>query len=107
MQRFHDLFVIARTRNASTLLDMEPIVWLVVGLIAGWLAGLVMKGSGYGLVGDILVGILGAVAGALLFVFIVPADERSGFIGTIVVALIGATVFVGAARLLTRRAVRA
>jgi len=86
---------------------MEPIVWLVVGLIGGWLAGLVMKGSGYGLVGDILVGILGTVAGSLLFVFIVPADERSGFIGTIVVALIGAAIFVGAARLLTRRAVRA
>ncbi len=85
---------------------MEPIVWLVVGLIAGWLAGLVMKGSGYGLVGDILVGVLGAVAAALLFVFIVPADERTGFVGTIVVALIGAVVFVGAARLLTRRAIR-
>jgi len=107
MLRFHDAFVIARTRNTSTLLRMEPIVWLVVGLIAGWLAGQVMKGSGYGLVGDILVGILGAVAGALLFVFIVPADERSGFIGTIVVAIISAAVFVGAARLLTRRAVRA
>ena len=65
---------------------MEPIVWLVVGLIGGWLAGLVMNGSGYG---------------------IVPADARSGFIGTIVVALIGAAIFVGAARLLTRRAVRA
>jgi len=33
---------------------MEPITWLVIGLIAGWLAGLVMKASGYGLVGDIL-----------------------------------------------------
>lgn len=94
-----------RTRHIHTLL-MEPIVWLVVGLIAGWLAGLVMKGSGYGLVGDILVGILGAVVGALLFVFIVP-DERGGLVGTVVVALIGAAVFVGLARLLTRRTVRA
>ena len=86
---------------------MESIVWLIVGLIVGWLGGLVMKGSGYGLVGDILVGVLGAVAGALLFVFIVPADERTGFIGTIVVAIISAAVFVGVARLLTRRTVRA
>ena len=86
---------------------MEPIVWLVVGLIAGWLGGLVMKGSGYGLVGDLLVGVLGAVAGALLFTFIVPADARGDLIGTIVVAIISAALFVGAARLLTRRTVRA
>ena len=86
---------------------MEPIVWLVVGLIAGWLGGLVMKGSGYGLVGDLVVGILGAVAGALLFTFIVPVDARNGFIGTTVVAIVSAAVFVGAARLLTRRTVRA
>ena len=86
---------------------MEGMVWLVVGLIVGWLGGLVMKGSGYGLVGDVLVGILGAVAGALVFVFIVPADERTGFIGTVVVALISAAVFVGAARLLTRKTIRA
>ena len=86
---------------------MEPIVWVVIGLIAGWLAGLVMKGSGYGLVGDIVVGILGAIVGAWLFVFIVPADERSGLLGPIVVAMVGAAAFVGLARLLTRRTVRA
>ena len=40
-------------RNGQTR-AMEPITWLVIGLIAGWLAGLVMKASGYGLVGDIL-----------------------------------------------------
>ena len=86
---------------------MEPLVLLVVGLIGGWLAGLVMKGSGYGLVGDILVGALGSVVGAWLFVLVVPADERSGPIGTVVVALIGAAVFIGLARVLTRRTVRA
>jgi uncharacterized membrane protein YeaQ/YmgE (transglycosylase-associated protein family) len=86
---------------------MEPLTWIVIGLIAGWLAGLVMKGSGYGLVGDLLVGVLGGVVGAWLFGFIVPADQRSGMVGTIVVALIGAVVFVGLARLLTRRTVRA
>ena len=86
---------------------MEPITWIVIGLIGGWLAGLLMKGNGYGLVGDILVGLLGAVVGAWLFVFIVPADERVGFIGTAVVAVIGAAVFVALARLLTRRSVRA
>jgi uncharacterized membrane protein YeaQ/YmgE (transglycosylase-associated protein family) len=86
---------------------MEPITWLVIGLIAGWLAGLVMKRSGYGLVGDILIGILGGVVGAWLFVFIVPSDARSGLVGVGVVALVGAAVFVGLARVLTRRTVRA
>jgi uncharacterized membrane protein YeaQ/YmgE (transglycosylase-associated protein family) len=86
---------------------MEPITWLVIGLIAGWLAGLVMKGSGYGLVGDIVVGILGGVVGAWLFILVVPSDERTGLIGTIVVAVIGAAVFVSVARLLTHRTVHA
>ena len=86
---------------------MEPFTWLVIGLIAGWLAGLVMKGSGYGLVGDIVVGLLGAVVGAWLFMFIVPSDARSGVVGIVVVALVGAAVFVGLARVLTRRTVRA
>lgn len=96
----------ARAFDRATLGYVEPIVWLVVGLIAGWLGGLVMKSSGYGLVGDILVGVLGAVAGALLFTFVVPPDARDGFIGTILVAIISAAVFVATARLLTRRTVR-
>jgi uncharacterized membrane protein YeaQ/YmgE (transglycosylase-associated protein family) len=82
---------------------MEPITWLVIGLIAGWLAGLVMKGSGNGLVGDIAVGIVGG----LLFILIVPIDQRSGLVGTTVVAVIGAAIFVGVARVLTRRTARA
>ncbi len=86
---------------------MEPITWLVIGLIAGWLAGLLMKGSGYGLAGDILVGILGAVVGAWLFVFIVPNDARTGFVGITIAAVVGAAVFVTLARLLTHRTVRA
>jgi len=82
---------------------MEPIIWLVIGLIGGWLAGLVMKGGGYGLVGDIAVGIFGG----LLFILIVPVDQRSGLVGTIVVAVIGAALFVGLARVLTWRPVHA
>jgi uncharacterized membrane protein YeaQ/YmgE (transglycosylase-associated protein family) len=86
---------------------MEPITWLVIGLIAGWLAGLVMKGSGYGLVGDIVIGILGGVVGAWLFMFIVPSDARSGLVGITIVAVLGAAVFVTLARVLTRRTVHA
>lgn len=83
------------------------VVWVVAGLIAGWLAGTMMKGSGYGLVGDIVVGLIGAVAGAWLFGFVVPADQRNGLVGSIIVAAISAVVFVVLARLLTRRAIRA
>ena len=45
---------------------MSIIAWIVVGLIAGWLAGMVMKGGGYGVVGDIIVGIVGALVGGFL-----------------------------------------
>lgn len=45
---------------------MGIISWLIVGLIAGWLTGLVMKGGGYGLVGDIILGIVGALIGGFL-----------------------------------------
>ena len=79
---------------------MEGMVWLIVGLIAGWLGGLVMKGSGYGLVGDILVGVLGAVAGALLFVSIVPPTIAQDY-GNIVAQYQRAVR--RCARLLTRR----
>lgn len=86
---------------------MELIIWVAFGLVAGWLAGLLMKGGGYGLVGDLAVGILGAIVCAWLFVFIVPAEQRSGLVGTVLVAIAGAVVFVGLARLLTRRVVHA
>jgi uncharacterized membrane protein YeaQ/YmgE (transglycosylase-associated protein family) len=47
---------------------MSGLIWfLIIGAIAGWLAGLAMKGSGFGLLGDIIVGIIGAVLGGWLF----------------------------------------
>jgi uncharacterized membrane protein YeaQ/YmgE (transglycosylase-associated protein family) len=73
---------------------MDPtaiIVWLIVGGIAGWLAGIVMKGGGFGIVGNIIVGILGAVVAGFLF----PALGISlggGIIGSIIAAAIGAII---------------
>src|SRR2546428_18707 len=58
---------------------MDPLVLLVAGLIAGWLAGLFMKGRGYGLIGDIGVAVVGGAVGAWLFILIVPAAKASGF----------------------------
>ena len=66
------------------------IIFLIIGLIAGWLAGLVMRGRHLGLVGSLIVGVLGALIGGFLF-SVFPPDIRS-FIGEVCVALVGAVV---------------
>jgi uncharacterized membrane protein YeaQ/YmgE (transglycosylase-associated protein family) len=73
-----------------------------VGLIAGWLAGQVMRGGGFGLVGDIIVGILGAFIGGLLFGYLLPGSSV-GLVGSIVVAFIGAIVLIGLLRAVSGR----
>jgi uncharacterized membrane protein YeaQ/YmgE (transglycosylase-associated protein family) len=70
---------------------------LLVGLIAGWLAGVVMKGSGFGMLGDIVLGIVGAVVGGLLFGLL--GITAYGFAGRVGVAFVGAVVLVFLARL--------
>ncbi|HEX4544463.1 MAG TPA: GlsB/YeaQ/YmgE family stress response membrane protein [Candidatus Acidoferrum sp.] len=76
------------------------IYWIVVGLIAGWLAGKVMKGGGYGVVMDIVLGILGALLGG--WVFGVLGLHAGGLIGSIIVAFIGAVILVWITRLLKK-----
>ena len=77
------------------------IIWLVVGAIAGWLAGMVVKGGGYGLIGDIVVGILGGLfAGWLLPQ--VGVVIGSGMIAAIIDAFIGAVILLIALRLVKR-----
>jgi uncharacterized membrane protein YeaQ/YmgE (transglycosylase-associated protein family) len=66
--------------------------WLLVGLIAGFLAGKVMKGQGYGILMDILVGIVGSILGGFLFGLI--GIVAVGFIGSIVVAFAGAVILI-------------
>ena len=86
---------------------MGLLAWIVVGLIAGWLAGLVMKGSGYGVLGDIILGIIGALVGGFLAsaLFGVP-DPVSGInITTLIVAFLGAVVVVAIVRALSGRRV--
>jgi uncharacterized membrane protein YeaQ/YmgE (transglycosylase-associated protein family) len=80
---------------------MGFLAWIVVGLIAGWLAGQVMKGGGYGVLADIILGILGGLLGGWLFgqMGIWPAG---GMIGSIIVAFIGAVILVGITRLIKR-----
>jgi len=85
-------------------MNLEPgglIAWLIVGLVAGWLAGQFMKGGGYGLIGDIVVGVVGAFIGGLIFSLILPGSSV-GLVGSIVVAFIGAVVLIALLRALTR-----
>ncbi len=80
---------------------MSLIAWLVVGLIAGWLAGLVARGSGYGLIGDLIIGIVGALLGGFLTGRVFGVDYVTGLnITTIVVAFVGALILIFILRLL-------
>lgn len=75
--------------------------WLIVGGIAGLLAGLVMKGGGYGVVADIILGILGAILGGWVF-GLLGIGAGGGMIGSIIVAFIGACILIGLTRLVKR-----
>jgi uncharacterized membrane protein YeaQ/YmgE (transglycosylase-associated protein family) len=77
------------------------IAWIVVGLIAGFLASTLMRGGGYGIVGDIIVGIVGAFLGGLIVDLLTP-DATYGLWGSIVVALIGACILIALLRAFTR-----
>jgi uncharacterized membrane protein YeaQ/YmgE (transglycosylase-associated protein family) len=84
-------------------MTLEPggvFMWLIVGLIAGWLAGKFEKGSGFGLVGDIVIGIMGAFLGGLVFGVIAPGTSV-GFIGSIIVAFVGSILLIGLLRMLS------
>lgn len=74
--------------------------WAVVGLISGWAAGRIMKGGGYGVVMDIVLGIIGAVIGGWLLGIV--GIQAGGFIGTIIVAIIGAVFLIWITRMLKK-----
>lgn len=84
---------------------MDPvtlIIWLAIGAVAGWLAGVIMKGGGFGLVGDIVVGVVGAaIAGYLLPRLGIHIG--AGVVGAIVNAVIGACILLFVIRLVARR----
>ncbi len=89
-------------------ISLESLVWwLIVGLIAGFLASVVMRGGGYGMVGDIIVGLIGAFIGGWLF-SLVGVSSGGGLLGSIIVAFIGACILIFLLRAFTggRRARR-
>jgi uncharacterized membrane protein YeaQ/YmgE (transglycosylase-associated protein family) len=76
------------------------ILFLVVGLVAGWLARRIMKGAGFGLVGDLIVGVIGAFVGVWLFG--VLGISAGGILGLLVASLVGALVLLYVLRLVKR-----
>jgi uncharacterized membrane protein YeaQ/YmgE (transglycosylase-associated protein family) len=81
---------------------MNGLIWfLIIGAIAGWLAGLLMKGRGFGILGDIVVGIIGAVLGGWLFSAL-GISAGGGLAGSLIVAFIGAVILLFLVRLIKR-----
>ena len=83
-------------------MTVSALVWfLIIGLIAGWLAGKVMRGGGFGVVGDMIVGVIGAFLGGWLF-SLLGVSAGGGLIGSIIVAFVGALVLLFLLRLIRR-----
>ena len=82
-------------------MSVESLIWfLLIGLIAGWLAGKVMRGGGFGVIGDMIVGVIGAFLGAWIFSLL--GISAGGLIGSIVTAFVGAVVLLLLLRLIKR-----
>jgi uncharacterized membrane protein YeaQ/YmgE (transglycosylase-associated protein family) len=88
-------------RSADKEERMGFLAWILVGLIAGWLAGQVMKGGGYGVVVDIILGILGGIVGGWVF-GLLGIWPGGGMIGSVIVAFVGAVILVWITRLLKK-----
>ena len=80
---------------------MELLVFLIVGAVAGWLAGQLVKGGGYGLIGDIIVGIVGSYIAGFLFPRL-GISLGAGIVGEIISAAIGAIILLVVIRLIKR-----
>lgn len=78
------------------------IVFLIIGLIAGWLAGQIMKGSGYGLIGDLIVGVIGAFIGGWLWGVLHLPGLGPWWLTAIISATIGACILLFLLRLVRR-----
>lgn len=86
---------------------MSIIAWLLVGLVAGWIANMIMSSGAGGLLADIIIGIVGALVGGFLAGLLLGGDFISGFnFTTLIVSIIGAIVVIALYRLVTGQRVR-
>ncbi|HEV7129108.1 MAG TPA: GlsB/YeaQ/YmgE family stress response membrane protein [Ktedonobacterales bacterium] len=75
--------------------------WIAAALIAGWLAGLLVRGHGFGCLGDIVLGLIGSVVGVFILGLLpITLPNTEGFIGTVVVAFLGALLLAAVGRLI-------
>jgi uncharacterized membrane protein YeaQ/YmgE (transglycosylase-associated protein family) len=79
---------------------MGILIWIISGIVAGWLAGVIVRGDGFGLIGDLLVGLIGGLIGGWLAGAL--GLQASSWIGQILVAALGGVVFVVTLRALRR-----
>lgn len=80
---------------------MDIVLFVLVGLVAGWLTGQLLKGSSYGIVGDVVVGVLGSLVGGALFPRL-GIVTGGGLLGAVIVATLGAMVLVFALRIVNQ-----
>jgi uncharacterized membrane protein YeaQ/YmgE (transglycosylase-associated protein family) len=82
-------------------MTLQALIWfLLIGLIAGWLAGKVMRGGGFGIIGDMIVGVIGALIGGWLFSAL--GIGVGGLIGSIITAFVGAVILIAILRAVRR-----
>lgn len=84
---------------------MHLIVFIILGAIAGWLAGKIMSGHGYGVIWDVVLGIVGAFVGGFVFSLIF-GTQPTGLVISFIVALIGACILVAIVHLIKREPMR-
>ena len=78
------------------------IAWIIIGVIAGWLTGKIMKGSGYGFIMDMVLGLVGAIIGGWVGTILgFGTSSTHGMIGSIIIAVIGAVILTLVVRLVT------
>ena len=84
---------------------MNFIVYLIIGGIAGWLAGKIMSGHGYGPIVDVILGVAGGLLGGWI-IAVVLGIQTTGLIASFIVALIGACILVALLHLIRRQPIR-
>jgi uncharacterized membrane protein YeaQ/YmgE (transglycosylase-associated protein family) len=78
------------------------VAWIIIGVVAGWLTGKVMKGSGYGFFMDMIIGLVGAVIGGFIATHIgIAPPGQQGMIVSIIIAVIGAVILTWIVRLIS------
>jgi len=82
---------------------MGILSWIVLGLVVGWLAGMVMKGGGYGILGDIVVGIVGALIGGFIASALGLGDVTGFNVSSVIIAFVGAVILIAVLRMFSSR----